>query len=93
MKTIGWFKVSAPIGIEANNNKIFNSGSNLKPNIGTIIFFTFKAKITFIKLRQIFIKALIFLYFKLKYWIGIKIDISNYIIKRVFGHLTLYNLD
>lgn len=55
-------------------------------------FLIFKAKLAFTKLRETFDKTLILYYFDLKSNIRIEIDISNYIINRVFSKLTLNNL-
>ena len=58
------------------------------PNIKAIrkfIFLTSNTKKTFNYLRQIFIKALIILYFNLKSHIQIKKSILNYIIDRVLN--------
>lgn len=51
-------------------------------------FLTSGTKLAFIKLRQVFIKALIFLYFDLKCHICIKINTSGYAIGGVLSYLT-----
>lgn len=56
------------------------------------IIYTSGAKQAFIKLRQVFIKASKLNYFYLEHYIYIKIDISNYIIGRIFSQLILNNL-
>ena len=56
-------------------------------------FFTFKARLVFTKLRQIFIKALIFHYFDSECHIQIKTNKSNYVISRVLSQLIFNNLD
>lgn len=48
------------------------------------MFSIFGAKKSFTKLRQIFIKALILNYFGLKRHIYIGIDVSDYIMGRIF---------
>ena len=57
------------------------------------MFFTFKAKKNFIKLKQVFVKALIFNYFDFDHNISIEIDTSSYIISGIFSQLTSNNLD
>lgn len=47
-------------------------------------FFLLKARLAFIKLRQVFIKIPIFHHFDLKYYIYIKIDIFDYIISEIY---------
>ena len=54
-------------------------------------FFTSRAKLAFIKLRQAFLKALIFHHFDLKHHIRIKMERSGYAIDGVFSQLTLDN--
>ena len=56
------------------------------------MFFTPKAKKVFIKLRQMFIEALILNYFDSERHIQIKTDASGYAIVRVFSQLTLDDL-
>lgn len=56
-------------------------------------FLIFRARLAFAKLKQIFIKILIFYYFDLKCDIYIKIYILFYIIFRVFSQLVLSNLN
>ena len=46
----------------------------------------------FTQLRQAFIKALIFQYFDLEYYIQIETDVLNYTISKVQSQLTLDNL-
>ena len=54
--------------------------------------FTLGARLVFTKLRQAFLKALIFHYFNSKYHIWIEIDVSGYIIDEVLSQLTLDDL-
>lgn len=61
-------------------------------NFVDLSFLTFKARLAFIKWKQLFIKALIFYYFDLKQYIRIEIDISSYAISRILGDITLNNL-
>ena len=51
-------------------------------------FFISKAKPTFIKLRQVFVKALILYYFYPECHIRIETDVSGYAIGGVFSQLT-----
>lgn len=48
-------------------------------------FFILKTRLAFAKLRQIFIKATILHYFNLKCHMQIKIDVSGYVIDRIFS--------
>lgn len=48
-------------------------------------FLTFKVRIIFIQLKQIFIKAPILQYFNLKYYIWIETNASSYTINRVLN--------
>lgn len=54
-------------------------------------FLTFRARLTFVNLRQVFIKTSIFYYFDSEYHICVKIDISDYVINSVVNQLTLDN--
>ena len=54
-------------------------------------FFTSRAKLAFTKLRQAFVKALIFYHFDLEHHIRIETDASGYAIGGVFNQLTLSN--
>ena len=55
-------------------------------------FLTLKAKLAFIKSRQVFVKAPIFYHFNLKHHIQIETDVSSYVINRVFNQLILDDL-
>ena len=55
-------------------------------------FFTSKARLVFIKLRQTFVKALILYYFDSKHYIRVKMDILGYGIGRILSFLTSDNL-
>ena len=82
-----------------------NKSRNLmyKPNIKAIrksTFLIFNIKKTFNRLKQAFIKALIYLYFDLKYYIWIETYALGYVIDRMLSQLnlnpnkiTLYNLN
>ena len=65
--------------------------SKSKITIGTD-FFTLGAKLTFTKLRQVFLKAPILYYFDLERHIQIKMNVSGYAISGVFGQLNLDDL-
>lgn len=56
-------------------------------------FLIFKAKIAFIKLRQVFIEAPILQHFNSKCHIRIKTEASGYAIGGILSQLTLDNLD
>ena len=55
-------------------------------------FLTPRTKLTFIKLRQVFVKALILHHFDPECYIRVETDISGYVIGGVFSQLTLDNL-
>ena len=55
-------------------------------------FFIPKARLAFIKLRQAFVKALIFYHFDSKRYIRIKTDVLGYAIIEVLSQLTLDDL-
>lgn len=60
LKTTRLFEASALITIETVKDEVVGSSKSLKPNVEVKGFFTSKAKIVFIKLRQLFTKAPIF---------------------------------
>ena len=52
-------------------------------------FFTPRARLAFTKLRQAFVKALIFYHFDSECHIWVETDASDYVIGRIFSQLTL----
>ena len=66
--------------------------SKFKKMVGSD-FFTLRAKLTFAKLRQAFVKALILHYFDPERHNQIEIDVLDYAIGEVLNQLTLNNLD
>ena len=54
-------------------------------------FLTSRARMTFTKLRQAFIKALIFYHFNPEYHIWVETDVSGYAIDGILSQLTLDN--
>ena len=66
--------------------------SKSKKTVGSLNFFTFKAKLPFIKLRQVFFKARILYHFNLERYIWIKTDVLGYAIGGIFSQLILDNL-
>ena len=64
-----------------------------KKTVRSSDFLTFKARLAFTKLRQAFVKALIFYYFDPEYYIWIKTNALNYAIGEIFSWLTLNNLN
>ena len=59
--------------------------SKSKKMVGSSDFFTFEARLAFIKLRQVFVKAATLHYFDPKCHIRIEINISGYAIGRIFS--------
>ena len=57
----------------------------LKKIAQSLNFLTLKVRLAFIKLKQAFIKALILHYFDLEHHIRIEIDVSGYVIGRIFN--------
>ncbi len=57
------------------------------------MFFIFRVRQIFTKLRQVFIEALILNYFNLNYYIQITTNASSYMISEIFSQLTLDNSD
>ena len=60
--------------------------------VSSLDFFTNKTRLTFTKLRQVFVKAPIFYHFDLKRYIQIEMNALGYAIGGVLGQLTLENL-
>lgn len=54
-------------------------------NFVTLSFFTFRAKLVFIQLKQTFVKALMFHYFDLKYYIRIETNVLKYAISKILS--------
>ena len=67
------------------SKKLFES----KKTITSLDFLTLRARLTFIKLRQVFIKAPIPHHFDQKHHILVKADISGYIIGGILSQVTL----
>ena len=63
-----------------------------KKTVGFLEFFTLTARLAFTKLKQAFVKILIFHHFDLKYHIWIKINILGYAIGEVLSELVLNDL-
>ena len=59
--------------------------SKFKKTVGSLSFLTSKARITFTKLRQVFVKTLILHHFDPIYHIQIERDASGYAIDEVFN--------
>ena len=66
--------------------------SKSKKIVRSLDFFTPEARLVFTKLKQVFVKALIFYHFDSKRHIQIKTDVLNHAIGEVFSQLTLDNL-
>ena len=63
----------------------FIKSSMFKKMVGFLNFFTLRTRLAVTKLRQAFVKALIFYHFYLKYHIQIEINALGYAISRVFN--------
>lgn len=59
--------------------------ANTINNIENIKFQIFKTRVAFIKLRQVFIKVLIFWYLNQKYHIRIEINALGYVINKILS--------
>ena len=70
--------------VKSKNHDFLPHFKNRKAGAG---FFTFAAKLTFIQLRQAFIKAPILYHFDLESHIGLEIDILGYAIGSVLSKL------
>ena len=66
--------------------------SKSKKTVGPLSFFIPGVKLAFTKLKQVFLKALIFYHFDLECHIRIEIDELGYAISGVFSQLTLDDL-
>lgn len=66
--------------------------ANIRSSESGTRFFIPRARLSFAKLRQTFIKALILYHFDAKCHIWIEINISGYIINRVLSQSTLNSL-
>ena len=71
--------------------KTFKNLSKSKNTVG-LDFFTSEARLAFIKLSQVFVKALILQHFDLKYHVRIETDAFSYAIGGVFSQLILDDL-
>ena len=78
----------------SKSKNLFKSkkSSKSKKAVGSLDFLTLKAKLTFIKLRQAFLKTSILHHFNPKRHIQIEIDALGYTIGGVLSQLTLDNL-
>lgn len=63
---------------------------NISSNIKARKFLISKAKMIFFHLRQLFIKASIFWYCHIKYYINIEINVLIYIIDSILSPLTIF---
>ena len=68
--------------VKSKNHDFFSNSKNMEAEPSFLIF---KARLVFIKLRQVFIEALILHYFDLKYHIWIKTNIFRYVINRILS--------
>ena len=60
--------------------------------VRSLNFFTPRARLPFIKFKQVFVKTPILNYFNWEYYIQIETDVLGYTIGRVFNQLSLNNL-
>ena len=74
----------------SKSKNLFKSkkSSKSKKVIGSLDFLIPRAKLAFIKLRQVFLKALIPYHFDLECHIRIETDASGYVIGRILSQLT-----
>ena len=74
-------------GGEIEDNEVKKKGQTICKSKNTIKseFFILRARLMFIELRQVFVKAPIFHYFNLKCYIWIETDISGYAIDEVLS--------
>lgn len=100
---IDWAKTKAKnISKKNQNRKIAKSKYLIKLNHNFLStkylegsesgFFTLKAWLVFIELRQAFVKAMIFHLFDPEWHILIETNLSDYTIGRVIGHIVLDDL-
>ena len=75
--------------LKFKNHDFSPNSRNIKAGSG---FLTPKAKLAFIKLRQMFVKTLIFHYFNSECHIRIETNASRYTIGRILNQLTLDDL-
>lgn len=78
---------------ELAKKKNYQKTFEFKKSVRSLGFFIFKDKLIFIKLKQAFVKTLIFYHFNLECHIQIKTNISHYTIDKVFSQLVLNNLN
>ena len=71
--------------VEKNDQKISKSKNLFKSKKTELDFFTFGARLTFTKLRQVFVKVLIIHHFDPKCYIWIETDVLGYAIGGVFS--------
>lgn len=64
-----------------------------KKTVRSLRFLTFRARLTFTKLKQAFVQVLILHHFDQEYHIQIKTDTLSCAISGLFNQLTLDNLD
>ena len=92
---VGGGKVDNKVDKEVVKNRKmskFKKSSKSKKTVRSSDFFTFRAKLAFIKLRQTFLKTLILHQFDPECHIQIETDASGYIIGGVLCQLTLDGL-
>ena len=66
--------------------------SKSKKTVELLDFLIPKARLAFTKLKQVFVKALIFYHFDSEYYIQVETDVPGYAIVGVFSQLTLNDL-
>ena len=79
--------------VEKKNQKTSKSKklSKSKKMVGSD-FFIFGARLAFVKLRQAFVKALIFYHFHPKHYIWVQTDVLGFVIGEVLSQLTSNDL-
>lgn len=72
--------------------KNYDFSSKSEKHTSESTFLTFKTKLAFIKLKQVFVKTSIFYNYYFEYYIYIKTNISDYLIVRILDELILDDL-
>ena len=69
----------------SKSKNLFKSQNLFKSKKTELDFFTFRARMVFTKLRQMFVRAVIFHHFDLEYHIRVEMDVSGYAISEILS--------